>query len=51
MSSGERALARFFAGVWLGNNQFNFDVIEHIHDFDLKAMAVFHNWAIDPYIP
>lgn len=51
LSSGESALARFLGGVWLGNNQFNFDIFSHPKSFNEKEMKVFKDWINNPFYP
>lgn len=51
MSAGEQAVARFLAGVWLNDNIFGFDVIEHSKDFGIVGWAIFKEWVDDPFYP
>jgi hypothetical protein len=44
-------MARFAAGVWCGNNQFNFDFIEAAAHLDEKQMSVVTDWLKSPFWP
>jgi hypothetical protein len=49
MSSGERHLAKFFAGIWFGDNRYGFDPIEAVHA--LSDRGVISNWIENPFFP
>jgi len=49
MSSGERHLAKFFVGVWLGDNRYGFDLIEAVHA--LSDRGVISDWIENPFFP
>lgn len=51
MSSGEAHLAKFFAGVWLGQNQYSFDAIEAAAALDAAEMELITTWMKSPYWP
>ena len=49
MSSGEAHLARFFAGVWLGDNKYGFDLLEAVHV--LSDRTAISAWIENPFFP
>lgn len=49
MSSGERHLAKFFAGVWLGENKYDFDLLEAVHV--LSDRKIISDWIKNPFFP
>lgn len=49
MSSGESHLARFFAGIWLGENRYDFDLIEAVHV--LSDRKIISDWIENPVFP
>ncbi|MCM8854646.1 MAG: hypothetical protein LC541_18740 [Candidatus Thiodiazotropha sp.] len=51
MSSGEAHLARFFAGVWLGQNKYQFDATEAAASLDTLEMELITSWMKQPYWP
>lgn len=51
MSSGENALARFFAAIWLGENKFNFDIANDISSMDQKGRDIVAEWVKAPFFP
>lgn len=51
MSSGEVHLAKFLAGVWLGQNQYGFDAIEAMHTLSPDTRKVVADWMADPFFP
>lgn len=51
MSSGEAAIARFFPTVWLGENEFGFDMIQHVPDCDKCGQALISAWVSNPFFP
>ena len=51
MSSGESAIARFFASLWLGGNAFEFELFRHIQDCDDCAQSVIAAWVANPFFP
>lgn len=50
-SIGEQIMARFAAGVWCGNNQFNFDFTDAAAHLDEKQMNVVIDWLKNPFWP
>ncbi len=51
MSSGESALARFFASLWLGGKAFEFDLFRHIQNCDACAQSMIAAWVANPFCP
>ncbi len=51
LSSGEAAIARFFAAVWLGENEFGFDIVQHVPDCDECGQALIAAWVANPFFP
>lgn len=51
MSSGECHMARFMAGVWLGRNTYEFDLIEAIAILDLPCKRIISDWIAEPFFP
>ena len=51
MSHGEQIMARFFACVWLGNNDFEFDYIDAIKTLDQKEISVIGKFMLNPLFP
>ncbi|ENN6236926.1 hypothetical protein AB9W54_004311 [Salmonella enterica] len=54
MSSGERALTRFFACLWYGHNQANlvpFDIVSEISSLDAGERTLIAEWVADPFWP
>lgn len=51
MSSGEKAMARFYAGVWLGRNDYGFDLIAAMHTLDEANRRIILDWVIKPVFP
>jgi len=49
MSSGEAHLARFFAGIWLNENRYDFDLIEAVHV--LSDRGLISDWIENPFFP
>lgn len=50
MSAAEANLARFMAAVWLGRNDFEFDLFEAMKDGS-GIESVLVEWISDPYWP
>ena len=50
-SHGERVLAQFFVGVWRGNNELGFDLIDAASTLDPQHRAVIGTWLADPFWP
>lgn len=51
LSSGEQHLLRFFVNVWLGENRFDFDLIDAIKTVDETGLSVIQEWVTDPFYP
>lgn len=49
-SRGEAILARFFAGVWSGNNRFDFDILD-VGALDREQRQVISEWVLNPIWP
>lgn len=50
MSSGEQHLARFFLGLWNGNDE-GFDMLDAVSDFDHQERQLLIDWLRDPFWP
>lgn len=50
-SHGECILARFFLGLWFGENKYNFDLLDAVKTQDEKSMAIIQDWLASPYWP
>ena len=50
-SKGEAIMARFFAGVWLGQNRHEFDLYDAVAVLDDKWLKVIMDWVEDPFWP
>ncbi len=51
MSTGEQHIARFFAGIWLHKNKYDFDAIEAAKSLDHKSLQIIHEWMTAPEWP
>lgn len=51
MSHGEQVLAKFFACLWLGQNDWNFDLFEATSVLDRRNMRTIQDWIDDPFWP
>lgn len=51
LSHGEQIMARFFVGLWLGENQFDFDLFDATRSLDDQHLQVILNWLNDPVFP
>lgn len=51
LSHGEAVMARFLAGVWLGENVLAFDMIEAAKTLDDEHRQVLINWLSNPEFP
>ena len=49
LSTGEAHLLRFLAGVWLGSNTFDFDLLQATRDLDHTSLSFIQDWMADPY--
>jgi len=50
-SEQENIMARFFAGVWLGENSLDFDLIIAAKSLDTSNQKVITNWMALPEFP
>lgn len=50
-SSGEAILARFFVGVWLNDNAYDFDIISAVKRLDEWDLDMIYEWLKDPEWP
>ncbi len=50
-SSGEDMIARFFAGVWLHNNKYEFDMISAVKRLDTRKLNIIYKWLDNPIWP
>lgn len=48
MSSGEAHMARFFAGIWLQENTYEFDLFEAIFVINEEDEDLIANWIKNP---
>lgn len=51
MSHGEQIMAKFFVAVWLGENQFDFDMIDAAASLDDTHRQLIINWLSNPVFP
>ena len=51
MSHGEQIMARFFTAVWLGENKFEFDLIDAAATLDPEHRQVILDWLAEPVFP
>ena len=51
LSHGEQIMARFFVGVWLGENKFEFDLIDAVRTLDEPHLQMILTWMNDPVFP
>lgn len=49
LSTGEAHLLRFLAGIWLGSNTFDFDLLEATRNLDAKSLSFIQDWIAKPY--
>lgn len=50
-SHGEVIMARFFLGVWQGENDFNFDLFEAVKTLDTANLEIIIDWVKAPVAP
>ena len=50
-SSGEIQLAKFFAGLWLHKNRYDFDIFEAASSLDAANTSIIVEWLSDPFWP
>ena len=52
MSSGEIAMAKFFASLWFhNNNKYGFDLVDAIALIDLSERKLIIDWIENPFWP
>jgi len=51
MSHGEQIMARFFTAVWLGENKFDFDLIDAAATLDPQHRQIIVDWLANPVFP
>lgn len=51
MSHGEQIMARFLAGVWLGENQLEFDMLDAARTLDDPHRQAIIDWLTTPVFP
>ena len=51
LSHGEQIMARFFAAVWLGENKFDFDLVDAGATLDPAHRQVIGDWLTNPVFP
>jgi hypothetical protein len=51
LSRGERLVLQFLGGVWLGENEFEFDFIDAVGALDDTHLEPILNWAAKPCWP
>ena len=50
-SSGEKQVARFILGLWLGNNEYDFDLFDAVGTLSDNNVNVIREWLADPFWP
>lgn len=50
-SRGEAIMARFFLGVWLSRNQFDFDFTDAAAVLERENMRIITDWMSEPFWP
>lgn len=50
-SHGEVIMARFVLGVWLGKNDFNFDILDAASLLDYRYKTIISAWFSEPFWP
>lgn len=51
LSHGEQVMARFFAAVWLGENRFDFDLVDAAASLDPQHRQLIVAWLASPFFP
>lgn len=51
LSHGEAIMLRFLTAVWLGENQFQFDLIDAVKTLDEHHTGIIQAWIADPFFP
>lgn len=50
-SRGEAIMARFYLGVWCGQDKFDFDFTDAAAVLDREAMRIITDWMTEPFWP
>lgn len=50
-SHGERVLAKFFIGLWLNENEFDFDLFDAAFVLAGDERQLIADWLLDPFWP
>lgn len=50
-SEGEQIMARFVASVWLGENTYEFNIIDAARTLDKKQRSIVADWLKNPLWP
>lgn len=50
-SSSQMIMARFALGIWLHNNEYQFDFIDAAAKLDKTRMKIVTDWLSDPFWP
>ncbi len=50
-SHGEAIMARFYLGVWLGQDEFDFDFTDAAAVLDRDEIRIITDWMTDPFWP
>ncbi len=50
-SHGEQIMAKFMIGLWLGADQFEFDIFEAAGTLDAEKRRLIAGWLMDPFWP
>lgn len=44
-------MAKFFAGVWFGDNRYSFDFIGAMKNLSPRSLQIIQNWINKPFFP
>lgn len=51
LSHGEKMMAQFLAGVWLGEDRYTFNFFGAVEVLDHDSLSVISSWMNEPYWP
>lgn len=51
LSHGDQLMAKFFAGIWCGENVLGFDLIEVARVLDASHLGSIQRWLAEPEFP
>lgn len=51
LSHGQRLMLQFLAGVWMGEDHFNFDFFSAVWVLDSSHQKIIQNWLSEPFWP